>query len=101
MTISEIRSAEAHLEVKAAAVSNLFPPVHRQAFESTLDGVLGGGSYEEKKQAAYIWMDRNYELVASVVYAAESLAEDVYTGMCDLDSMLYKLEKEKKLHEQR
>ena len=101
MTISEIRRAEAHLEFKAAAVSSLFSPVHRQAFESTLDGVLGGGNYEEKKQAAYRWMDKNYELVASVVYAAESLAEDVYTGMCDLDSMLSKLEKEENRHEQR
>lgn len=94
MTISEIRRAEAHLEVKAAAVSNLFPPVHRQAFESTLDGVLGDGSYEDKKQAAYNWMDENYALVAAVVYAAMDLAEDVYTGMCDLDSMLFELEKE-------
>lgn len=94
MTIPEIRRAEANLEVKAAAVSNLFPPVRRQAFESTLDGVLGDGSYEDKKQAAYNWMDENYALVAAVVYAAMDLSEDVYTGMCDLDCMLAKMERE-------
>ena len=40
MTIPEIERAEAGIEVKAAAVSNLLPPVHRQAFELPLDGVL-------------------------------------------------------------
>ena len=53
MTIPEIERAEAGIEVKAAAVSNLLPPVHRQAFELTLDGVLGNGSYEDQKQAGY------------------------------------------------
>ena len=40
MTIPEIERAEAGIEVKPAAVSNLLPPVHRQAFELPLDGVL-------------------------------------------------------------
>lgn len=88
MTISDIMHTEAQLGCKATAVSNLFPPIHRQAFESTLDGILGDRSYEDKKQAAYNWMNENYELVSAVIYAAIELTEDIYTGLCDLDSML-------------
>ena len=97
MTISEIRRTEASLEVKAAAVSNFFPPIYRQAFESTLNGVLGKGSYASQKQAAYDWMDQNYEIIAAVVYAVTGLAEDVYNGMCELDSMLAQIERQEKL----
>ena len=93
MTISEIRRTEASLEAKAAAVSNFFPPIYRQAFESTLSGVLGKGSYEAQKQAAYDWMDQNYEIIAAVVYASIELSEQVYQGLCDLDYMLMKIEK--------
>lgn len=94
MTISDIRNSESRLEVKAAAALNLLQPIHRQAFELTLDGILGRGKYEEKKQAAYDWMDKNYEIVAAAVFTAMCLSDDVYRGMCDLDCMLAKLEKE-------
>ena len=40
MTISDIRNSESRLEVKAAAALNLLQPIHRQAFELTLDGIL-------------------------------------------------------------
>ena len=52
MDISDIREAEARIEVKAAAVSNLLNSVNRNAFGLTLEGVLGNGNYEEQKQAA-------------------------------------------------
>ena len=90
MTIPEIERAEAGIEVKAAAVSNLLPPVHRQA---TLDGVLGNGSYEDQKQAAYNWMCANYALTAAVIYATMNLSEEVYAGICDLGCGVGKLEK--------
>ena len=93
MTIPEIERAEAGIEVKAAAVSNLLPPVHRQAFELTLDGVLGNGSYEDQKQAAYNWMCANYALTAAVIYATMNLSEEVYAGICDFGWGVGKLEK--------
>ena len=93
MTISEIRRAEASLEVKAAAVSNLLPPVHQRAFECILQGVLGEGDIDTQRQAAYNWIVDNYQLVAAVIYAAIELSEEVYQGLCDLDVMLMEIEK--------
>ena len=95
MTISEIRRAEASLEVKAAAVSNLFPPVHQRAFEWSLQGVLGEGDIDTQRRAAYRWIIDNYKLVAAVIYAASELSEQVYQGLVDLDSMLMKFEERK------
>lgn len=87
MNISEIRSAEARLEVKAAAVLNLLQAVNRQSFGLTLEGVLKEDP-KGRDWAAFNWMHENYEIVASVIYATADLADDVYNGMCELDSML-------------
>ena len=67
MDMSDIRETESRIEVKAAAVSNLLNSINRNAFGLTLEGVLGNGSYEEQKQAAYNWMNEYYELVSAVI----------------------------------
>ena len=61
MDMSDIREKESRIEVKAAAVSNLLNSINYNAFGLTLEGVLGNGSYEEQKQAAYNWMNEHYE----------------------------------------
>ena len=94
MDMSDIREKESRIEVKAAAVSNLLNSINRNAFGLTLEGVLGNGSYEEQKQAAYNWMNEYYELVSAVIYSASDHAEDVYTGLCGLYVMLPNFEKE-------
>ena len=94
MDMSDIRETESRIEVKAAIVSNLINSINRNAFELTLEGVLGNGSYEEQKQAAYNWMNKYYELVYAVIYSASDHAEYVYTGICDLYVMLQNFEKE-------
>lgn len=91
MNISEIRSAEARLEVKAAAVLNLLQAVNRQSFGFTLEGVLKE-DHKGRDRAAFNWMYENYEIVASVIYATADLADDVYNGMCELDCMLAEME---------
>ena len=70
MDMSDIRETESRIEVKAAAVSNLLNSINSNAFGFTLEGVLGNGSYEEQKQAAYNWMNKYYELVYAVIYSA-------------------------------
>lgn len=94
MDMSDIRETESRIEVKAAAVSNLLNSINYNAFGLTLEGVLGNGSYEEQKQAAYNWMNEYFELVSAVIYSASDHAEDVYTGLCDLYVMLPNFEKE-------
>ena len=94
MDMSDIRETESRIEVKAAAASNLLNSINRNAFGLTLEGVLGNGSYEEQKQAAYDWMNEYYELVSAVIYSASDHAEDVYTGICDIYVMLPNFEKE-------
>ena len=94
MDMSDIRETESRIEVKAAAASNLLNSINRNAFGLTLEGVLGNGSYEEQKQAAYNWMNEYYELVSAVIYSASDHAEDVSTGLCDLYVMLPNFAKE-------
>lgn len=92
MTISDIRHEEAKIEVKAAAVSDLLRTINRQAFDLTMNGILGDGSNSNQKQAAYNWMYDNYDLISAVIFAATDLSDDVYNGMSTLDSMLAQIE---------
>lgn len=92
MTIQEIKEMEASIEMKAAAVSQLLPAIQRQAFDCTMEGVLGKGSYWEQSAAAYKWVYDNYPVVAAAVYSAGVLCDEIYEGLDTIYSELMRFQ---------
>ena len=88
MTIREIREQLLTAECKAVAISMMLPPAHQKMFDLTLKGVLGDGDEQERWQAAYSWMIKNYDLINGIVYAAGELAEMLCEDINSVDMRL-------------